>query len=259
MAKPQRENGHIDIANELAEAFAKKRISGEEWQILWVILRQTWGWIQNPGSLEKKKMDRISLTQFSKKTGIPRPRCVRVINKLLKKNIIRKSRPKKGNTKFVTYGIQKDYDKWKVLPKKVAPKRVAPKGVKGSPQNRNKGSPQNRTNKRNNKETNTKESTSKESQKIGSQAKNTLGYFGGKYKNLTGFTYHANFKKEISLLKKALQTVPMKRLLDLIDIFFEKAKDGEWVADKVEIGVFYTQINKLQIQLSKEKEAINEN
>lgn len=44
MASPQTENGHIDIANEIADKFCSYRLSGQEWQILWVLLRKTWGW-----------------------------------------------------------------------------------------------------------------------------------------------------------------------------------------------------------------------
>ena len=48
MASPQRENGHIDIANEIADKFCSYRLSGQEWQIVWVVLRKTWGWLENP-------------------------------------------------------------------------------------------------------------------------------------------------------------------------------------------------------------------
>jgi len=34
MASPQKENGHIDIANEIAEALAKTKLSPDEWRIL---------------------------------------------------------------------------------------------------------------------------------------------------------------------------------------------------------------------------------
>ena len=57
MANPQIENGHVDIANDIAEVLAQTRISGTEWQIVWVILRKTYGW--------HKKVDQIALSQLT--------------------------------------------------------------------------------------------------------------------------------------------------------------------------------------------------
>ena len=48
MASPQVENGHIDIANTIADKLCSYRLSGQEWQIIWVILRKTWGWLLDP-------------------------------------------------------------------------------------------------------------------------------------------------------------------------------------------------------------------
>jgi len=138
MASPQRENGCIDIANELAEALARIRISGEEWQVLWVILRKTWGWKVHPKdkkSHEKKKMDAISLSQFVEMTGISKPHICRALKNLLTKRIIIKKEntianngngiANNGNGPIVMYGPQKDYEKWQPLPKKVT---IAKKG-----------------------------------------------------------------------------------------------------------------------------------
>ena len=44
MADPQPEDGVLFIANELAEAFCRGRLSGQEWQVVWVIVRQTYGY-----------------------------------------------------------------------------------------------------------------------------------------------------------------------------------------------------------------------
>jgi len=77
---PQIEDGYVKIADELAEAFARYRISGEEWQVLWAILRKTYGW--------NKKEDWISLSQFQELTGIKRPNIIRALKKLIQKNIV---------------------------------------------------------------------------------------------------------------------------------------------------------------------------
>ena len=129
MVNPQREDGHIDIANEIIDKFCQYRIPGQEWQILWVVLRKTWGWVvmdrngnyvrDRKGNILKKKKDRIPFSQFSKLTGIPRSKCFILLESLVRKNIIEKSVIQKGNKKYISYGFQKNYEKWKVLPKKV--------------------------------------------------------------------------------------------------------------------------------------------
>jgi len=108
MANPQTENGYLRIATELAVKLAKYRISGQEWQILLVILLKTYGF--------NKKQDRISLSQFVELTGINKPCVIREIKELLSKKIIIIQKDNDFNT---TYSIQKDYDLWKPLSKKI--------------------------------------------------------------------------------------------------------------------------------------------
>lgn len=149
MANPQREDGHVDIANEIIDKLCQYRIPGQEWQILWVILRKTWGWAirdkngnyvrDKNGNILKKKKDRIPLSQFSKASGIRRTKCHSLLESLIRKNIVEKSVPKKGDRKIITYGFQKNYERWKVSPKKgmfpkevtkVSPKKGTSKEIK---------------------------------------------------------------------------------------------------------------------------------
>jgi len=120
MANPQRENGHTDIANEIVDHFSKIRISGEAMQVLWVILRKTYGW--------QKKIDNISLTQFVEFTNLKKPTICKALKKLTTMNIVTKKDnaiTQKGNSKTTSYSFQKNYDKWKPLPKKVTlPKKI---------------------------------------------------------------------------------------------------------------------------------------
>ncbi|MBN2282747.1 MAG: replication protein [Deltaproteobacteria bacterium] len=103
---PQLEDGFTTIANELSEAFFRLQLSGNQWRILWVIIRKTYGW--------KKKTAQISITYFEQKTGLGRRHIVRALNDLVERRIITKN-----DTTFVTtYGFQKDYSKWELLPKK---------------------------------------------------------------------------------------------------------------------------------------------
>jgi phage replication O-like protein O len=119
MVNPQAENGHLDLAHEIIEKFFNLQLSGNQWRILWVILRQTYGW--------KKKVERISITTFEKKTGLHR----RHIHRALKDMIDRKIITKNDTTFIVTYGFQKDYSKWELLPK-MSPLKTVTKNVTGS-------------------------------------------------------------------------------------------------------------------------------
>lgn len=74
-----------------------------------VILRKTYGW--------NKKEDKISLSQFRESTGLSSVHLIRARNKLIEMNIIVVTQ--KGNRAVPTYRLQKNYDKWKLLPKKV--------------------------------------------------------------------------------------------------------------------------------------------
>lgn len=102
---PQAENGYTAIANEIAEAFFTLQLSGNEWRVLWVIIRQTYGW--------KKKTERISISTFERKTGLKRRHIFRLLKNLIERNIITKN----DTTFITTYGFQKDYSKYKPLPK----------------------------------------------------------------------------------------------------------------------------------------------
>lgn len=115
MANPQLENGHLELAHEIVESLARIRISGTEWQLLWVILRKTYGW--------HRKVDAISLSQFQAMTGLSRPHISRYLKKLLRKKVI--VLRKDGGVR--SYGFNKDFDEWEPLPKKAGRPGGAPR------------------------------------------------------------------------------------------------------------------------------------
>lgn len=100
MATPQLENGYTMIANELVEAFARVNMSGREWQVLFAILRKTYGF--------HKKMDKISLSQISKMTGIASSDVARIIKKLEGRKMIEVRRGEWSNS----YWLNKQWLKW---------------------------------------------------------------------------------------------------------------------------------------------------
>jgi phage replication O-like protein O len=137
MANPQKENGHLDIANELVDIFARTHLTGNSWQLIFAVLRKTWCW--------KKKTDWISLTQLEHLTGLNRVSVCRAKKSLVSKMILLET----GNK----IGLNKDYSQWVV-----SKTTLVSKTAMGSVKKVLGGSVKNDTYKRNyTKETNTKE------------------------------------------------------------------------------------------------------
>lgn len=112
MASPQTQNGFLRVAFELAEALAYAHLTPNEWKIIWVIMRKTYGW--------DKPSDRISLRTFSEATGINRRSAFRAIKSLIKKGVV-----KIADTYILTYSIQKDYEKWNCISKEAVDKLLS--------------------------------------------------------------------------------------------------------------------------------------
>ena len=105
----------------------------------------------------------------------------------------------------------------------------------------------------------------KEKQEKDYGSQELLSYFGKKYKEQFNITYFASFKKEVTLFNNLLKLYNPPHILDLIDIFFvdvkkgkeeekregKDSKESKWVADKASVGVFFSQVNKLNISLAK--------
>lgn len=101
MVKPDINDGHIDIANDLSEALMRVNLSGYQYRIIWCVFRKTYGW--------HKSIDKISLTQFENMTGLKRRHVNRVIKELKALNMIIVDR----NNRVNTYKFNSDYDTWK--------------------------------------------------------------------------------------------------------------------------------------------------
>lgn len=226
MASPQVENGHTDISNELIEALARIRISGEEMQILWVVFRKTYGW--------HKKEDQISLSQFALMTGLKRPTVSRGLGKLLSKKILHII--KNDTTHINKYRINKDFDIWTPIIKKDTTiikkdKRVLSKMI------------------------HTKESITKETNTLSVKGKKPpsdpnikifIDYTFSSYKEKTGNKLLIT-GKDAKLVERLLPVYPLAELKALWEKFL--VSEDEFVSQAgFSLGVFYSQINKLQNQ-----------
>jgi len=103
---PQAEDGHIDIANEIAEALMRTNFSAYQIRILWAIWRKTYGW--------HKKNDLISVSQVSKMTQLNHGHVSRALKELELRNII--VRTPSGTRHGSSVGFQKNFEKWKLVP-----------------------------------------------------------------------------------------------------------------------------------------------
>lgn len=218
MANPAIKNGYLPIANELAEHFALVNITGQEWRILWVVLRQTWGWKQGK---RRKDWDWISYTQFEKKTGMKRSNCYNALKSLLVKRLIVKS--ENG------YKFNQNYNEW-VLAKRLTllVKRLIPISQKT-----NKSVSQLTTYKRN-KETITKETLSSnddlqyisnssvgKDKELYQGARELIRHFSLKYEEVFKEKPTLSpFVKYIKLSKPLVSELGVDRLKRMVDVYF---------------------------------------
>ncbi len=111
MANPQKENGFTPIANEIVEAFCRYYPPKSQGQVLWFILRKTYGW----GKID----DRISIGQIVKATGLSKRTVIYALQNLEAKKMIKIKRKKGRGIKneINRISIQKNYDLWVVQEK----------------------------------------------------------------------------------------------------------------------------------------------
>lgn len=100
MANPQKGNGFTQIPNEIIDAFGRLHISGNQWRLLWAILRLTYGW--------NRESDHISLGTFERHTGLDRRNIKRCLDVLVSRKIIIRD----PSHRVIQYGVQEDYTRW---------------------------------------------------------------------------------------------------------------------------------------------------
>ena len=98
MARPQLEDGHTQIANEILEHLMRIYLPPNQWQVLVCIIRKTYGF--------KKKVDWIANCQIVEATGLVKSTVSRALRALENQRLICRN----GKT----IGFQKDWEQWKV-------------------------------------------------------------------------------------------------------------------------------------------------
>jgi len=110
--KPEIDDGHTKIANELLEALAVYDFTKRQLAILLFIIRKTYGW--------NKSQDDISRSQIVEGTGFHNPHITNAIQELQADNVLIV-----GNGKHAkSYKINKYYDQWRVTKRVIITKTV---------------------------------------------------------------------------------------------------------------------------------------
>ena len=105
------ENGYTRISNEILEALAKVNIGLGNAQMIYAILRKTYGW--------HKKADQISISQLSEATGMSKRNTIYCLQNLEAKKMLTIKRQKgRGNINIInTIGFNKNHQEWVVQEK----------------------------------------------------------------------------------------------------------------------------------------------
>lgn len=110
--KPEIDDGHTKIANELLDAILAGDFSKRQLLILLFIIRKTYGW--------NKSEDDISRSQMSDATKLKNSHITTTIQELLERNVIIVS----SGTYAKRYKINKYYDTWRVTETVIITKTV---------------------------------------------------------------------------------------------------------------------------------------
>ncbi len=106
MANPQKENGYTPIANEVLEALYRAELSGQEFQMSLMIIRQTWGF--------RQKEKALPLSAMGLELGWPKSRCSQIANLLRSRKIITVAAERFTGSPVEPkrYRFNKDYEQW---------------------------------------------------------------------------------------------------------------------------------------------------
>jgi len=106
MASPQTENGFTRIANELLEAICKLNLSSTQWQVLMLIIRETYGY--------QRKECEFGLSKIAEVTGADRGNISKALKALIYRNILTEYRKNESKSARIL-GLNKDFDSWQTV------------------------------------------------------------------------------------------------------------------------------------------------
>jgi phage replication O-like protein O len=104
MPNPQLEDGYVNVANELLEAFCRVSLTAYEWRILHALIRLTYGYHRKSITLEG-----MIKKEFYRLVQLSRQNVYRTLKMLKTQNMIVVSRDYKNH---ITLEIQKNYGRW---------------------------------------------------------------------------------------------------------------------------------------------------
>ena len=99
-ASPQLENGYTRIANELLEAIIKYPFCATEYKIVWLVIRNTYGW--------NKKEALMSYGMIAKEINVSISYVKKIMKNLIKNMVILRAKQKNRNL----LALNKTYTLW---------------------------------------------------------------------------------------------------------------------------------------------------
>ncbi len=118
MASPQIENGYTRIANEIMEAMIRSGLSGNQFAITLLIIRESYGW-------QRKATAPMGLKAMARRTGIARSSVQLALKNLRTLGIVRQE-------KDSGWALVKDHEKW-VGGQPTGPGGASPLSKRGQP------------------------------------------------------------------------------------------------------------------------------
>ncbi len=117
---PQVENGYTQIANLVLEDLAKACLTGPQYQLVFVVLRKTWGYVEcdsdgnllrdDDGRPVKRQWAHIGVQEFAEITGMAKSTVIRGLQVLVDMGVLL-TRPAEGR-RPAAYRYQKYADRW---------------------------------------------------------------------------------------------------------------------------------------------------
>lgn len=244
MASPQVENGHTRIANELLEALCRFRCSGAQKDIIFGVIRATYGF--------HKKSRAIGSAYLAKLTGRHPKKVASDVAELIRREVLSETQPYSFN-KCRTLSLNKNYDEWvstKSLSVNETIDRVSMKTLTGCQRKRRPNKDTLKDTKKDTVEALASASPNhqKESSKSVSPVEAFRRWWAAEYERRFGERYVFNFGKEGKLIKNLLGAVgddvehlraKALTFLDSSDEFLQRAG--------YTIGVFYTRFNSIRV------------